>query len=99
MARAAQTSRIDSLPLFADDEVIGAALLGADRVSEWKQMAPLLEARGMPKVDALTGGRYVRAVVAFFDKIYGIGHGSDAPLVPDGIEDFGAWKQKQKRHS
>jgi hypothetical protein len=41
------------LPLFADDLAIGAALLGRPRASEWKQVAPLLEARGLPKCDAL----------------------------------------------
>jgi hypothetical protein len=45
-----------SLPLFATDEEIGAALLGSDRVVEWMQIAPLLEARGLPKIDDLMGG-------------------------------------------
>ena len=39
------------LPLFASDDIIGRALLGADRVQEWQQIAPLLEARGLPKID------------------------------------------------
>jgi len=50
MKRAGTTS-LDNLPLFATDDVLGAALLGADRVQEWRQMAPLLERRGLPKVD------------------------------------------------
>jgi hypothetical protein len=99
MAGAAKASSVELLPLFATDDVIGAALLGADRVQEWKQMAPLLEARGLPKVDALMGGRYVRAVIAFFDHLYGLDRDASAPLVPDGIEDFEGWKQKAKRHS
>ncbi|MGA8698067.1 MAG: hypothetical protein WB689_30390 [Xanthobacteraceae bacterium] len=86
-------------PLFASDDVIGAALLGADRVQEWKQMAPLLEARGLPKIDHLMGGRYVRAVVAFFDHQYGLDHGGDVPLAPDGNEDFEGWKRKQKHRA
>ena len=89
---------LDCLPLFATDEVIGAALLGADRVQEWRQIASLLEPRGLPKVDQLMGGRYVRAVVAYFDHQYGLDHGADPPLAPDGVEDFEKWK-KQKRHS
>ena len=97
MARAAKASSIESLPLFATDDIIGAALLGADRVQEWRQMAPLLEARGLPKVDQLMGGRYVRAVVAFFDRHYGLNRRCDPPLAPDGVEDFDGWKQKQKR--
>jgi hypothetical protein len=87
-----------TLPLFANDDVIGAALLGADRIREWQQIAPLLEARGLPKVDQLMGGRYTPAVRAFFDHEYGLDHGN-LPLTPDGVEDFEGWKQKQKRRS
>lgn len=94
----AGTASLDNLPLFATDDVLGAALLGADRVQEWRQIAPLLETRGLPKVDKLMGGRYVRAVVAYFDHQYGLDHGGDPPLAPDGVEDFEKWK-KRKHHS
>src|SRR6516162_299036 len=58
MARsAAKVTSIKSLPLFATDDAIGAALLGKDRMQEWRQIAPILEARGLPKVDHLMGGR------------------------------------------
>jgi hypothetical protein len=90
---------VRNLPLFAPDDVVGAWLLGPQRKHEWQQIAPLLEARGMPKIDTLMGGRYVRAVVAFFDHLYGLDHGGDVPLAPDGIEDFEGWKPKPKRHS
>ena len=90
-------SSIESLPLFATDDAIGAALLGKDRMQEWRQIAPILEARGLPKVDHLMGGRYVRAVVAFFDHQYGLDRDGTAPLAPDGVEDFDGWKRKQKR--
>jgi len=50
---AGQTSNLESLPLFATDDAIGAALLGPKRVAEFKQIVPLLEARGLPKVDQL----------------------------------------------
>jgi hypothetical protein len=96
MARAAKALSIESLPLFATDDVIGAALLGDDRVQEWRQMVPLLEARGLPKVDPLMGGRYVPAVRAYFDHQYGLDRGGDVPLAPDGVEDFEGWKRKQK---
>jgi hypothetical protein len=62
MKRVGATS-VDQLPLFATDDLIGGALLGADRVQEWRQIAPLLETRGLPKVDQVMGGRYVPAVV------------------------------------
>jgi len=98
MACAAKASNIESLPLFATDDVIGAALLGADRVQEWRQMVPLLEARGFPKIDALMGGRYTPAVRAYFDHQYGLDRdrSGDVPLAPDGVEDFAAWKQKRR---
>ena len=87
---------LESLPLFAPDSVLGAALLGPDRVQEWRQIAQMLEARGLPKVDPVMGGRYVRAVIAFFDRLYGLDRGTAAAFAPDGIEDFGSWK-RQKR--
>jgi hypothetical protein len=72
MVRAAKASSIESLPLFATDDVIGAALLGEDGVQEWRQVAQFLETRGLPKIDQLMGGRYVPAVRAFFDHLYGL---------------------------
>jgi hypothetical protein len=89
-------SSLSALPLFASDDVLGAALLGPDRVAEFKQMVPLLEARLFPKIDQLMGGRYVPAVKAFFDHQYGLDHGGGPPLAPDGVEDFDGCK-KQKR--
>ena len=93
----AGTPSLDNLPLFAADDVLGAVLLGPDRVQEWRQISPLLETRGLPKVDQLMGGRYVRAVVAYFDHRYGLDHRSDLPLAPDGVEDFKKWKTQKHR--
>ena len=87
---------LDQLPLFADDPSIGVALFGPDRAGEWRSIASLLEARGLPKIDALMGGRYVPAVRAFFDRDYGLS-GSSAPLAPDGPEELGAWKKRKHR--
>ncbi len=90
-------SDLEHLPLFADDAAIGGALLGRSRAREWTGIAPLLEPRGLPKIDALMGGRYVPAVKAFFDHQYGLNRGSDGPpLAPDGTEDFSKWKRNQK---
>ena len=94
----ATTRNLESLPLFATDRLLGAALLGPDRVQEWLHIAPLLEARGLPKVDDLIGGRYVPAVRAFFDHLYGLDR-SGPPLAPDGTEDFEKWRQKAKRRA
>ena len=96
MPRSASFHALKSLPLFATDTSLGAALLGPDRVSEWLAITPLLEARGMPKVDELMGGRYVRAIIAWFDHEYGLDRGAGTPFAPDGTEDFETWKEKQK---
>ena len=86
---------LESLPLFATDSLLGAALLGPDRVREWRQVAQMLEERGLPKVDQLMGGRYVPAVRAFFDRLYGL-DSANVPLAPDGVEDFEGWKRGAK---
>jgi hypothetical protein len=87
---------LETLPLFAPDNLLGAALFGPDRVQEWCQTAPMLEARGLPKVDPLMGGRYKRAVVAFFDQQYGLDRDANTPLAPDGVEDFDSWKRRKR---
>jgi hypothetical protein len=93
----AGAQNLNDLPLFATENLLGAALLGADRVQEWLQIAPLLETRGLPKSDKLMGGRYVRAVVAYFDHQYGLDHSGVPPLAPDGVEDFEKWKRQKHR--
>ena len=91
---------LDALPLFVTDRLLGAALLGPDRAQEWRQIVPMLESRGLPKVDQLMGGRYVPAVRAFFDRRYGLDHSADnVPLAPDGVEDFDSWRKKKSQHS
>jgi len=96
---AARGEAFDLLPLFAADGAIGAMLLGPGREQEWRQIATLLEGRGLPKVDPMMGGRYVRAVIDFFDHQYGLNRSCASPLTPDGVEDFEKWRQRQKRHS
>ena len=90
---------LELLPLFAADEAIGVMLLGPGREQEWRQIVTLLEARGFPKIDHLMGGRYVRAVIDFFDHQYALNRGGASLLAPDGVEDFEKWRQRQKRHS
>jgi hypothetical protein len=87
----------ESLPLFATDQLLGAALLGPDRAQEFRQMVPMLEARGMPKIDHLMGGRYTRAVIAWFDHQYGLDRGANVLLAPDGVEDFDGCKRRSRR--
>ena len=89
------SKNLGNLPLFADDAALSAALLGPKRSREWRQIAALLETRGLPKIDQLMGGRYVPAVRAFFDGECGLK--PRVPLAVDGVEDLGAWRRKQKR--
>jgi hypothetical protein len=84
---------LDDLPLFADDQALGFALLGAHRAGEWKNIVPLYERRGFPRVDPVMGGRYVPAVRAFFDREYGTGGGT--LKAPDGIER--PWRDSKRR--
>lgn len=88
-------SALDRLPLYAPEDAIGRAILGPRRSSEWKQIAALLETRGLPKIDALMGGRYVPAVRKFFDVENGLS--TEGPLEADGVEDLGAWQRKRAR--
>lgn len=88
---------IDRLPLFADEEQISAALLGAGKTPRWRQIVPLLEARGFPTVDAVMGGRYVPAVKAFFDREYKV-TAAHQVASRDGPEDLNTpWKRKNAR--
>jgi hypothetical protein len=75
---------LDQLPLFAPDEAIGEAVLGRDRGCEFHGLASLHERHGMPKICTEWGGRYVPAVRAYFDHVYGLS--AAVPLAPDGVE-------------
>ena len=86
---------IDSLPMFAADEDISIALMGPGKKNEWLQTAALLEPRGLPKVDAMMGGRYVPAVKRFFDNEYGL-IGGPVLAAPDGPEELGACRPKRR---
>jgi hypothetical protein len=86
----------DDLPLFAGEAELAEVFMGPGKTSEWRQFAALLEPRGLPRIDALMGGRYRPAVKAFFDKEYGLT--TVAPrTVPDGPEKLGTWSSKKDR--
>ena len=87
---------LESLPAFPTEDELGKALLGPRRARDWPALAPLLERRGLPKIDDTMGGRYVPAVKAFFDSANGLG--KDVPLRSDGVEDLGAWKKRRLKH-
>lgn len=86
---------LHELPLFANEEEIAAALMGPGRLRQWKMVAPLLEARGLPKIDPEMGGRYVPAVRRFFDDEYRLNTAQPVP-VRDGKEDLGGWSRRRK---
>ena len=90
MGRAAENDA-----LYLSDAEIGKRVLGATRAKEWGQIAPLLERRGLPKIDRLMGGRYWPAVKRFFDVDNGLE--SALPLAPSGIEDATAWRKSKRR--
>lgn len=87
--------RLDDLPLYAGDLEIGRAVLGPKRACEWKALAGLLEAAGLPKIDPLFGGRYVPAVKAFLDRHNGLM--VSAPIAPDGPEHPEAWNSTKRQ--
>jgi hypothetical protein len=64
-----------------------ARLLGQTS-SDWGAKATVLERHGLPRIDPLMGGRYWPAVVAFFDRRYGISNVEAAQ--PDGGENLDA---------
>lgn len=91
-----RSAKLDGLPLFASDQVLADAIMGPRKIGEWRQAATLLEAEGLPKIDALMGGRYVPAVRAFFDKQYGLTEKAPRSRV-DGREDLGAWNREKPK--
>ncbi|MBC9875972.1 hypothetical protein G8O24_01255 [Bradyrhizobium sp. INPA01-394B] len=89
---------LDKLPLFAEEEAISVALLGPGKYAHWRQLAPLLEGRGFPKIDAEMGGRYTPAIKRFFDHEYRLD--TAQPVASrDGPEDWGTWKKKSARRA
>lgn len=85
---------LEQLPMFASEEALSNALMGPGKTAEWRQIVPLLERRGFPTIDGLMGGRYTRAVKAFFDREYGV-HGAGQVSAPHAPAELGSWK-KQK---
>lgn len=89
--------RLDQLPLFADEKSLSEAIMGRGRYTEWRSIVPILEHRGLPKIDALMGGRYWPAVKAFFDREYKIHRDYNVPE-PHRPADLGAtWKIRDAR--
>jgi len=62
----------DNVPLYPSEAEIAVLVLGPSRAREWPAIADVLEKRGLPKVDPLTGGRYLPAVLAFLDRLHDV---------------------------
>lgn len=89
-------TRFADLPLFASDKELAAALLGG-RSGAWRDLIPLYERRGFPKIDPVMGGRYTPAVKAFFDRDYGLTDA--APAAPPGVEGVITWQNNRRRRA
>src|SRR6185437_16221468 len=85
---------LDRLLLFADERSLSEAVMGRGSYTYWRAIIPLLERRGLPKIDGFMGGRYTPAVKAFFDWEYGLG-GVTHVCAPDGPAELGAWKKQR----
>jgi hypothetical protein len=72
--------------LFVTEAEI-ARRLGQTR-REWTAKAEVLERHGLPRIDPLIGGRYWPAIVAFFNRRYGVSNVEVSQ--PDGGENLDA---------
>lgn len=88
---------LDSLPLFASDKEIAAAVVGRAKASYWiTAVLPELVRRGFPAVDPLHEGRAVPLVRKFYEGYFGITAGY-AMAKPSGEEKV--WQPKRQRKS
>jgi hypothetical protein len=88
---------LDALPLFVTEEQLAAAVMGPGKTREWRQVAPLLEVRGLPEIDGLMGGRYLPAVKAFFDREWNV-HGTHQVKAPHKSAELDApWRKRTLR--
>jgi len=87
--------KLDELPLYSTDKDLAEALLG-DRAKMWPAIAKHYEGRGLPPVDSLFGGRYVPAVIKFFDAVNGVNGAAPIPAA-DGEEQPWPAQNSRKR--
>lgn len=75
------------MPLYPREAQIARAVLGPNREGDWAAIATLEERYGLPMIDALYGGRYWPAVLAYFDRRWGL-RKDHVAAVPDGRDNF-----------
>ncbi|KQP16546.1 hypothetical protein ASF26_01545 [Methylobacterium sp. Leaf93] len=56
--------------------------------AEWKAKATILERDGLPRIDPMMGARYWPAVLAYWNRRYGLS--AAAAMSPDGMENLNA---------
>jgi hypothetical protein len=84
MRAAAKAEPGRSLGLFPGESEIARRL--SQRPSEWPAKAAVLERDGLPRVDPLMGGRYWPAVLAWWNRRYGLS--TIEASQPDGEENL-----------
>jgi len=72
--------------LFPSEAEIARRL--SQSAADWRARAIVLERDGLPRIDPIMGGRYWPAVMAYFNKRYGIA--SFGPSATDGTENLDA---------
>jgi hypothetical protein len=84
--------RFDDLPLFASNEQLGTAIVGAERAKYWADVTvkSLELMPGFPQFDPAHGGRYSLGVKRFYEHHHG-GDPASRPRVQDGQENPNAW--------
>lgn len=89
--------KFDDLPLYATDKELAEAFLGK-RAYLWPAIALHYEGRGLPAIDSLFGGRYVPAVIKFFDAVNGVNGAAPIPAA-DGEEQPWPAQNSRKRQA
>jgi hypothetical protein len=102
-------SRSTDPPLYPDEAEIARRVLG-ERAQEWPGKAAVLERDGLPKIDALMGGRFWPAVRQWFLDRHGLAAELTSsaslparsrvrmvPFAPDGEVDFDGEKAQAAR--
>jgi hypothetical protein len=87
---------LSSLPLFASDQQLAAAIVGKSNAANWiKRTLPILEARGFPRYDALHDGRPVLLVKRYYDTYLGLNASYVSTGAETAPEDPESWKKSR----
>ena len=84
--RRRNSKAIESAGLFPCEAEIARRL--SQSLRDWAAKAVVLERHGLPRIDPLMGGRYWPAVIAFWNRRYGLANVEISQ--PDGEENLNA---------